>query len=407
MSFNDPQWGKRDDDRRPNDQDGPPDLDAIWQNLNKRLNDMFGEGGRNGNRGEPPTRRAGIPNLPGSGLIWIVLIVIGLWLASGLYIVDEGSRGVVTRFGKYTVTTNPGLQWHFPFPVETVEVVPFTQVQVITIGYRNDVSNRIDREATMLTDDENIIDILFAVQYILKSADDYVFKNRDPNTIVSFVAETAIREIVGKNKMDDALYVNREQIAVQTQNLMQKMLDEYHTGVLVQQVTLQSIQPPDRVQAAFADAVKAGQDRDRMRNEGEAYANNVVPRAKGVAARLLEEANGYAAEVVQRAEGDASRFTQLYNEYRKAPEVTRNRLYLDTMQNVFENTSKVIVDQKSGNNLIFLPLDKLMEKAKTAPVTQASPETAAPTASVVAPTSNLTSTQSATRSDDFRNRNIR
>jgi membrane protease subunit HflK len=369
MSFNDPQWGKRDDEpKRPNDpQDGPPDLDAIWQNLNKRLNEMFGDRRGGGNRNEPPSRQTRhIPRIPGNGILWLIVILVLLWCASGFYTVDAGNRGVVTRFGKYTQTTNPGLNWHLPYPIESAEVIPFSQVQFITIGYRGDISNRIDREATMLTDDENIIDILFAVQYNVKNAYDYVFNNRDTNTIVSFVAETAIREVVGKNTMDDALYVNRQQIASDTQTLMQKMLDAYKTGVQVQQVTLQSIQPPDRVQAAFADAVKAGQDADRMRNEGEAYANKVVPEAKGVAARLLAEANGYQAAVVQRATGDASRFTQLYAQYKKAPEVTRNRLYIDAMQQVFQNTTKVIVDEKGGNNLLYLPLDKLIEQTRSA-----------------------------------------
>ncbi len=374
MSLNDPQWGKKDGDKRPPPgQDGPPDLDAIWQNVNRRLNEMFG--GKDGGSRRPPSGNGPrMPSLPGGSGAWIVGLVVALWLASGFYIVDEGSRGVVTRFGKYVETRQPGLQWHLPFPVERAEVVPFSQVQVKTIGYRGDVSNRIDREATMLTDDENIIDILFAVQYDLHSAEDFVFRNRDPDMIVGFVAETAIREIVGKNKMDDALYVNREQIATQTKALMQQMLDNYATGVRVQQVTLQSIQPPDRVQAAFADAVKAGQDRDRMKNEGEAYANDVVPRARGVASRLREEAVGYAGEIVRRAEGDAQRFSQLLFEYKKAPEVTRNRLYLDTMQSVMTNTGKVVIDQHNSNNLLYLPLDQLLQQSAAAlPATTASP----------------------------------
>ncbi|MDR2173932.1 MAG: FtsH protease activity modulator HflK [Burkholderiales bacterium] len=368
MSFNDPQWGKRDDDRRPPpNQDGPPDLDAIWQNVNKRLNEMFGGKGNGSQRPPSGDRPPQMPfPLPGGSGVWLAILVAALWLASGFYIVDEGSRGVVTRFGKHVETRQPGLQWHLPFPIERAEVVKYTEVRAITIGYRSDVANRIDREATMLTDDENIIDILFAVQYNLHSAEDFVFKNRDPDLIVGFVAETAIREIVGKNKMDDALYVNREQIALQTKDLMQHMLDEYATGVNVQQVMPQSIQPPDRVQAAFADAVKAGQDRDRMKNEGEAYANNVVPRAQGVASRLREEAIGYAAEVVQRAEGDAQRFSQQLAEYKKAPEVTRTRLYLDTMQSVMTSSSKIVIDQQNSNNLLYMPLDQLLQQSAAA-----------------------------------------
>ncbi|MDR0769905.1 MAG: FtsH protease activity modulator HflK [Burkholderiales bacterium] len=366
MSLNDPQWGN-DNRRPPPNQDGPPDLDAIWQNLNRRLNEMFG-GKEGGNRQPPSDNRPQMPfTLPGGSSVWVIGIVAALWLASGFYIVDEGSRGVVTRFGKHIETRQPGLQWHLPFPIERAEVVPFTQVHEITIGYRGDVSNRIDREATMLTDDENIVDILFTVQYNLHSAEDFVFRNRDPNLIVRFVAETAIREVVGKNNMDEVLYLNQAEITSETRALMQQMLDNYATGVNVQQVALQSRQPPDRVQAAFADAVKAGQDKDRMENEGRAYANDVVPRAQGVASRLREEAIGYAVEVVQRAEGDAQRFSQQLAEYRKAPEVTRNRLYLDTMQSVMTNTGKIVIDQQSSNNLLYLPLDQLLQSAAALP----------------------------------------
>src|SRR5580765_3412075 len=354
MSLNDPQWGKRG-----NQSGGPPDLDEIWRNVNRRMNALFGrksgedlgEGG-----GGPPRRGMAIG---GAGMLVALILVI--WLASGFYIVDEGRRGVVTRFGKYTETTQPGPRWHLPFPVEAVELVEFSQVKTIEIGYRNTPKNKIDKEAVMLTDDENIIDIQFAVQYNLKSAEDYVFNNRRPDQIVAYVAESAIREVVGKSKMDFALYEGREQIAKQTEQLMQQMLDRYGTGVFVQKVTLQNVQPPDKVQAAFDDAVKAGQDRERLKNEGQAYANDVVPRARGNAARLLEEANGYRTEVEQRAQGDAERFSRILVEYQKAPGVTRDRLYLDMMQSVLGSSSKVLVDQKSGS-LLYLPLDKLIQQ---------------------------------------------
>jgi membrane protease subunit HflK len=352
MSLNDPQWGKR-------GTSGPPDLDEIWRNVNRRIGDLFGR--RTG--GEEPGSsmpRAGIP-LGGAGLL--VALVLLVWLASGFYIVDEGRRGVVTRFGKYTETTLPGPRWHLPFPIEAVDVVDFSQVKTIEVGYRNTPKNRIDKEAVMLTDDENIIDVQFAVQYNLKSAEDFVFNNRRPDQIVLFVAETAIREVIGKSKMDFALYEGREQIARQTEQLMQQMLDRYGTGIAVQKVTLQNVLPPEKVQVAFDDAVKAGQDRDRLKNEGQAYANDVVPRARGTASRLMEEANGYKTEVVQKAEGDASRFRQILVEYQKAPGVTRDRLYLDMMQSVLGNTSKVLVDQKGGgNSLLYLPLDKLIQQ---------------------------------------------
>jgi modulator of FtsH protease HflK len=257
----------------------------------------------------------------------------------------------------------------------------------VEIGYRNSPKNKVDKEAVMLTDDENIIDIQFAVQYNIKNAEAYVFNNRKPDAMVAFVAETAIREVVGKAKMDFALYEGREQIAKQTEKIMQETLDHYKTGVYIQKVTLQNVQPPDKVQAAFDDAVKAGQDRVRLVNEGQAYANDVVPRARGMASRLMEEANGYNTEVIQKSEGDASRFKSVLVEYAKAPGVTRDRLYLDMMQSVLGNTTKVLIDQKAGANLLNLPLDKLVQQSIAAtvvvapevPSSAARPGVAAPT----------------------------
>jgi membrane protease subunit HflK len=369
MSLNDPQWGKR-------GSSGPPDLDEIWRNVNRRINEIFSRrqgGGNDGSGGGGGGgKRFALP-LSGAGIL--VALVLLVWLASGFYIVDEGRRGVVTRFGKYTETTLPGARWHLPFPIEDKELVDFSQVRTIEVGYRNTPKNKKENEALMLTDDENIIDIQFAVQYNLKSAEGYLFNVRKPEQIVAFVAETAMREVVGKAKMDFVLYEGREQIAKSAEKLMQDILDRYATGVYVQRVTLQNVQPPDKVQAAFDDAVKAGQDRERFRNEGQAYANDVVPRARGNAARLIEEANGYQAEVVQRAEGDASRFKQILVEYAKAPGVTRERLYLDMMQSVIGNSSKVLVDQKAGSSsLLYLPLDRLIQQS--AP--QAAPAGATP-----------------------------
>ena len=376
MSLNDPQWGKRGNGSGGGG--GPPDLDEIWRNVNRRLSELFGRksGGDLGGPGNDAPRKG----LPVSGVVLLVLVVLGIWLATGFYIVDEGRRGVVTRFGKYTETTQPGPRWHLPFPVEAVELVDFSQVKTIEIGYRNSPKNKVDKEAVMLTDDENIIDIQFALQYNLKSAEAYAFNNRRPDQLVAFVAESAIREVVGKSKMDFALYEGREQIAKQSEELMQQMLDRYGAGIFVQKVTLQSVQPPEKVQAAFDDAVKAQQDRVRLVNEGQAYANDVVPRARGLASRLLEEANGYNTEVTQRAEGDASRFRSVLTEYAKAPGVTRDRLYLDMMQSVLGNTSKVIVDQKGSGNLLYMPLDKLMQQgaAAVAQDAQQPPRAAAP-----------------------------
>ncbi len=357
MSLNDPQWGKR-------GRSGPPDLDEIWRNVNRRISDLFGRKapGDSGDSAPPP--RSSFP-LGGAGLL--VALVVLVWLASGFYIVDEGRRGVVTHFGRFTETTLPGPRWHLPYPIESVEIVDFSQVKTVEIGYRNsNPKNKIAKESLMLTDDENIIDIQFAVQYNLKNAAEYVFNARKPDDIVAQVAATAISEVVGRSQMDFALYEGRAQIAAETEKLMQKMLDNYGTGVYVQRVTLQNTQPPEQVQAAFDDAVKASQDRERQKNEGQAYANDVVPRARGMASRLIQEADGYNASVVQRAEGDASRFRQITVEYSKAPAVTRERLYLDMMQSVLANSSKVLVDQKSGNSLLYLPLDQLLKQSLAA-----------------------------------------
>jgi membrane protease subunit HflK len=353
MAWNDPQWGNN---GNRNKNSGPPDLDELWRRLNERLNGMFGNRNTEGGGGFS-SGGAGGGNL--LGLLLGALFLV--WVASGFYIVDTGQRGVVLRFGKYIETTEPGPRWHLPWPIESRETVNIDQVRTVEIGYRNNVKSKVLRESLMLTDDENIIDLQFAVQYILKDPEEFLFVNRAPEDTVLQVAETAMREIVGKNRMDFVLYEGRAEIATRAKVLMQQILDRYKTGISVSQVTLQNIQPPEQVQAAFDDAVKAGQDRERLKNEAEAYSNDVVPRASGLASRLKEEAAGYKQAVIANAEGDASRFSQIVTEYQKAPQVTRQRMYLDTMQTVMNNTSKVVVDQKGGNSLLYLPLDKLQQ----------------------------------------------
>ncbi|MFA6903496.1 MAG: FtsH protease activity modulator HflK [Gallionellaceae bacterium] len=352
MGLNDPQWGNK-------NSGGPPDLDELLRNVNAKIAGLFGGKGGSGNKGG-----GGVGTPPqgfGIGIGLVVVVVALLWLASGFYIVDASSRGVVLRFGKYLDTTEPGPRWHMPYPIESVEVVSVSQVKTVEIGYRENVKNKMLKESLMLTADENIIDIQFAVQYFLKEPKDYLFNNRKPDENVRQAAETAIREIVGKNKMDFVLYEGREQVAAATTKLIQDILDRYETGILVSKVTMQNAQPPEQVQAAFDDAVKAGQDRERQKNEGQAYANDVVPRAKGAAARLKEESEGYRQRVIANAEGDASRFKQVLVEYEKAPTVTRERMYIDMMEQVLTSSSKVMVDQKAGNSLLYLPLDKLIQ----------------------------------------------
>ena len=346
--MNDPQWGRR-------GRQGPPDLDELWRSAQEKLAGLFG-GRRRPNGGSAP------PSGPAKGGIGLLIgLLLLVWLASGFYIVDASQRGVVLRFGKYVETTLPGPRWHLPYPIETVEIVNLSKVRTVEVGYRNDVRSKVLKEALMLTDDENIVDIQFAVQYILKNPEDYLFNNRGPEEAVRQVAETAFREVVGKSKMDFVLYEGREEVAARAHKLMQDILDRYGTGIQISKVNLQNAQPPEQVQDAFDDAVKAGQDRERLINEGYAYANDVIPKARGTAARLLEEAEAYRAQVIARAEGDANRFRQLQSEYAKAPGVTRERLYLDTMQQVLSSTSKVLIDQKGGGNLLMLPLDKLLQ----------------------------------------------
>jgi len=369
MALNDPQWGKKNNG-------GPPDLEEMMRNLNRKLSSLLG-GGKGGDGGSSPGSSAG-------GIAILGLIIVVLWLASGFYIVDPDEQGIVLRFGKYQETTQNGPRWHMPYPIESVEVVNVTQVRTIEVGYRDNAKNKRPQESLMLTDDLNIIDIQFAVQYVLKDPADFLFNNRMVDDRFSFgddqdkaqeivrqAAETAIREVVGRNKMDFVLYEGREQVADDAKKLIQQILDRYKTGIQISQVTMQQAQPPEQVQAAFDDAVKAGQDRERQKNEGIAYANKVVPEAKGKAARLLLDAEGYKQAMIANAEGDASRFKQILAEYNKAPRVTRERLYLDMMQQILSSTTKVMVDQKNGSNLLYLPLDKLIQ--------QTAPDSVAPT----------------------------
>jgi membrane protease subunit HflK len=356
MALNDPQWGKKGGD-------GPPDLDEILRKFNQKLSALFGGGGSPGGKGSPTMKQWG------GGLGLVIIIAIFIWVLSGFYQVDEGRNGLVLRFGKYVETTPAGLRWHLPYPIETAEVVNVSQVRTVEIGYRGSVRQKAAQEALMLTDDENIIDLQFAVQYTIKDPVQFLFNNAGfsgsgsslDEEVVRGVAETAIREVVGKSRMDYVLYEGRSEIAAAAQKLMQEILDRYATGIAISKMTMQNAQPPEQVQAAFDDAVKAGQDRERQKNEGQAYANDVIPKARGMASRLLEEAQGYKQRVIAQADGDASRFKQVLTEYDKAPAVTRERMYLDMMQQVLSSVSKIVTDQKGSGNLLYLPLDKLMQ----------------------------------------------
>ncbi len=353
MGLNDPQWGNKNNG-------GPPDLEELLRKLNAKVAAMMGGKNNSGNGGNGGSS---MPKM-GGGLGLVAIIAVLIWMASGFYIVDASQRGVVLRFGKQVETTEPGPRWHFPYPIESVEIVNLSQVRTVEVGYRDSVKNKMLKESLMLTDDENIIDIQFAVQYFLRDPGEYLFNNRNPDENVRQAAETAIREVVGKNKMDFVLYEGREQVAASATKLIQDILDRYKSGIVVSKLTMQNAQPPEQVQAAFDDAVKAGQDKERQKNEGQSYANDVVPRAQGAAARLIQESEGYKQSVIANAEGDASRFKQVLVEYEKAPAVTRERMYIDMMQQVMGNVSKVLVDQKNGNSMLYLPLDKLIDASR-------------------------------------------
>ena len=360
MAWNDPNWGKK------NNSSGPPDLDELWRRFNERVSGLFGGKGRGPNLptgGNTPVNRA-------NGALLLAGIILVIWIGSGFYIVNPRESGVVLRFGKSTEITLPGPRWHFPYPIESVEIVDTAQVRVTEVGYRQNDKTKQQNEAAMLTKDKNIINVQFAVQYSVTDPQKFLFKNRvgEDAVYVRQVAESAMREVVGKTIVDDVLSKSTE-VANQAGKLMQGMFDLYEVGVTVANVTINQVQPPEQVQDAFNDAIKADQDRERQKNEGEAYLKDIVPKAEGAKQRLLQEAEGYKQSLIARAEGDSSRFKSLVGEYNKAPGVTRDRLYIDAMQQIYSSTTKVLVDQKGGNNLLYLPLDKLMQRVQEGPVT--------------------------------------
>ncbi|MEO8058782.1 MAG: FtsH protease activity modulator HflK [Burkholderiales bacterium] len=354
--------------------EGPPDLDELWRDFNRKLSGLFGgkgggprgngpddnSGGGGGSNFQPDMKSAGI----GAGLIAGVVALI--WLGSGFFIVQEGQQAVVTSFGKYSHTADAGFQWRMPYPFQANETVNVTQLRSKEVGRNTVIAATGLRDSSMLTQDENIVDIRFTVQYRLKDARAFLFENRDPEEAVTLAAESAVREIVGKSKIDSVLYEQRDAIAADLAKSVQGQLDRLKAGIVVVNINVQSVQPPEQVQAAFEDTLKAGQDGDRLKKEGLAYASDVIPKAQGTAARLREEAEGYKSRVVSQAEGDGQRFNSVLAEYQKAPTVTRDRLYIDTMQQVYSNVTKVMVDSRGNSNLLYLPLDKLMQQSGVA-----------------------------------------
>ncbi len=365
MSWNEPGGGKKDPWSGRKDENGPPDLDEVIRSFQEKIGGIFG--GSSG--GEKP----GGGSLKGFGFLAIGALV--LWSLSGFYIVDEGKRGVETRFGAYTATTEPGLNWRFPSPIDQVDVVDVQNIQVVEVGYRSggrQGAGSVPREALMLTKDENIVDIRLAVQYQVKDAKDYVFNVLNPAATLKQVTEGALRGVIGHSKMDFVLTEGRSEIVAEIQTEIQKVLDTYTAGIMIASVNLQDAQPPEQVQGAFEDAIKAREDKERYINEAHAYANEVVPVARGAASRKTQEAEAYRERVIARSAGKVSRFSQLLTEYKKAPKVTRQRMYLESMEEVLSKTSTVMVDVKGGNNLLYLPLDKLGNRTKITDTTNVS-----------------------------------
>ncbi|CAA9892987.1 Protein HflK [Candidatus Methylobacter favarea] len=358
MSWNEPGGDKKDPWSGRGDQKTPPDLDEAIRSLQEKLGKIFG-GGRGGSRG--PTEGASM-----KAIGFFIAGALLLWGLSGFYIVDEGNHGVERRFGKYIATTQSGLNWHFPVPIETVDIINVRQQRFIEVGYRSGGSDQsrgsVPKEALMLTKDENIVDVRLAVQYQVKNAKDFLFNVVNPAATLKQVIESAQRGVVGSSTMDFVLTEGRSEVVAQIKKEIQDIMDYYQSGVQITSVNLQDAQPPEQVQNAFEDAIKSREDQQRLINEAEAYSNDVVPKARGAAARKIQEAEGYKEQVIAQAEGEASRFSQLLAEYKKAPDVTRKRLYLESMESVLTESNTVLIDVKGGNNLLYLPLDKIIER---------------------------------------------
>ncbi len=433
--------------------DGPPDLDELWRDFNDRIAGIFGGKKTPGAASKPankpsttdippPSQRGGNGGNGGNGapnfnftnpfgskasVLIGAAAVFFIWVCSGFFIIQEGQAGVILTFGKYDYTAKPGINWRMPWPIQSEETVNLSGVRSVEVGRPVLIKATNQKDSSMLTEDENIIDVRFAVQYRLKDPTDYLFNNRDPDATVVQAAETAVREIVARSKMDTVLYEGREKIGIDLANSIQKILDSYKSGIYVTSVTVQNVQPPEQVQAAFDDAVKAGQDQERLKSEGQAYANDIIPRAKGTAARLIQEAEGYKARVVATAEGDATRFKQILVEYSKAPQVTRDRMYIDSMREMYNNVTKILVDTTKSNSLLYLPLDKIVAQVSAESAQAASAQvnqsgTATPTGSVTvggatginnppassttnpAPAVNSTNDRSLDKRDGFRSR---
>lgn len=354
---------------------GPPDLDEVVRNLQRRLSALFGGGGPRGTGGS-----VGGGNGRGFGIGTVALVLVAIWAFTGLYQVDAAERGVVLRFGKHVATTMPGLRWHMPWPIETRQLV---NIQTI---------DSFSETTRMLTADENLVDINLEVQYRRAIPLDYAFNVEAPDATLREVSESAIREIIGRSKLDYVLESGRLDIVVRTKELIQRTIDAYKTGIEVTSVNLQDVKVPNEVATAQADAIRAREDRDRFSLEAQAYANDIIPRARGAAVRQVQEAQAYRSRKVAEAEGEGQRFIKLLTEYERAPGITRERLYIETLESVLASSKKVVIDTKGNGNLLYLPIDKLIEQGRRGRV-----ETSEVTTSVERPASTNSSANSADR----------
>ena len=401
MSWNEPGGDKKDPwSGRNNDQNSPPDLDEVIRSVQEKLGGIFGGGNSSGGSSNHSS---------GATFGFLVAGAVVIWGLSGLYTVDEGTRGVVTRFGAYVSTTQPGLNWHVPAPIDQVQIVNVEQQRFIEVGYRSgggQAMGSVPKEAMMLTKDENIVDVRLAVQYQVKDAKDYAFNILDPASTLKQVTESVERGVIGRSDMDFVLTEGRSEIVQAIKAEIQSVMDAYKAGILITSVNLQDAQPPEQVQGAFEDAIRAREDKQRVINEAEAYSNDVVPKARGAASRIVQEAEAYKEKAMARASGDVSRFSQLYTEYKKAPAVTKQRMYIEAMETILENSNNVLVDVKGGNNVLYLPLDKLSERAQnnTAAVTSAATHESSQPASPAAMKEVKTDVRATSRERDVRGR---
>jgi membrane protease subunit HflK len=414
LSINDPRWGRSDEkgsgsaqrpndpNRRPGKGEGPPDLDEMWRDFNRRLSRIFSfrrQGSGPGERRPDNGRAARV----GVGIIIGVLVAI--YLGSGIFIVQEGQTGVVLQFGQYRRTVGPGIHFRSPYPFETAEIVNVSDIRSIEIGRSSTATDANASSASVLTQDGDIVDVRFAVRYQVKSPSDYLFYAAEPDRSVVQAAQAAVREIAGARRTDDLLGRDHDALGLQLAAAIQQSLDRYRTGLSVVGVTVQSVEPPQQVQAAFSDAVRASEDRARAKREAQAYANELLPRAQADASRVIDDAKAYADRVVARAQGDADRFNQVYAQYAKAPAVVRERMYLETMRDIYANTTKIFVGGKGGTNIVNLPIDKIIEATrKPADESAASSVGGASAPAAAVPAAPSAASQTAAPDDSLRSR---